>query len=91
MKLLIAILITMLCALQYKLWVQPNGVGTLVQLHRHILHQTKENQRLTQRNQALAAEVTDLKHGHVALEERARNELGMLKEDESFYQVVHEK
>ena len=50
--------------------------------------QKKENAKLKQRNEALAAEVQDLKSGREAIEERARSELGLVKPDETFYQVV---
>ena len=53
-----------------------------------IAAQVEENAQLNERNQTLAAEVDDLKQGYEAIEERARHELGMIKEGETFYQVV---
>ena len=50
-----------------------------------------ENQRLRERNASLAAEVIDLKHGMEAVEERARSEMGMIKSDEMFYQIINSK
>jgi cell division protein FtsB len=52
--------------------------------------QIEENQRLSERNQSLAAEVLDLKQGMEAIEERARSEMGMIKNNETFYQIVDE-
>ena len=57
-------------------------------LKRSVEAQQAENQRLRERNQALAAEVMDLKQGQEAIEERARSELGMIKEGEEFYQII---
>jgi len=52
--------------------------------------QIEENDQLLERNQSLAAEVYDLKNGYEAIEERARSEMGMIKNDETFYQVIHQ-
>ncbi len=88
MRLLIAILILMLIILQYRLWV---GEGSLAEVH--ILRQEIDEQKqvllqLEQRNGALQAEVSDLKRGLEAIEERARSELGMIKQGEIFYQIT---
>jgi len=53
-----------------------------------LMTQENENRQRRERNQMLAAEVMDLKEGVVAIEERARNELGMIKQDEIFYQLI---
>jgi cell division protein FtsB len=69
------------------------GDGSLAEvweLYRQVEEQKEENRRLRERNQALDAEVLDLKQGLEAIEERAREELGMIREDESFYQIVEE-
>ena len=58
---------------------------------RELAEQRDENERLAERNAALEAEVLDLKQGLDAVEERARSELGMIKEDEVFYQIVEDK
>ena len=87
-KLLILGLGTILVLLQYPLWFGSGGFLTLLQLQREIDHQRVENARLRERNQALEAEVADLKEGLAAIEERARSELGMVKKGETFYQVV---
>jgi cell division protein FtsB len=78
----------MLVLLQYRLWI---GNGSLTEVHH--LEQEKqsileENESLKERNYSLAAEVLDLKQGLDAIEERARSEMGMIKKDETFYQLV---
>ena len=88
MKVLVAILVVLLLLLQYRLWVGDGSLGEVWRLHQAIEAQQKENERLAERNRALEAEVKDLKQGLEAIEERARSELGMVREDETFYQVV---
>ena len=88
MRLLIVLLIVVLAALQYRLWV---GAGSLADLHglqQEIDAQRVELERLRARNQELQAEVEDLRGGEAALEERARGELGMIKAGEAFIQVI---
>lgn len=82
------ILIALLIALQFKLWSDAGGMREVDTLRAAVKKQTDENQRLQQRNQALAADVTDLKSGEQAVEARARAELGLIKPGETFYQVV---
>jgi cell division protein FtsB len=74
--------------LQYPLWFGNGGVIAVWQLNREIAAQQAENTKLRDRNNALDAEVKDLKQGSAALEERARAELGMVKKGETFYQIV---
>lgn len=74
--------------LQYRLWMSPNGVRELARLEHAVAEQRSENERLTNRNAQLAAEVRDLKKGVTALEERARSDLGMIAGNETFYQVI---
>ena len=88
MKLLAFTLITMLAMLQYDLWVGEGSLASAWQLERAIETQQQENARLQTRNDTLAAEVQDLKGGLAAIEERARSELGMAKEQETFIQVI---
>ncbi len=88
MKWLTLSLAVLLALLQYVLWFGDGGVRDLWQLERQVAEQQSENERLTERNDALAAEVRDLKTGLEAVEARARLELGMIKEDEVFYQVI---
>lgn len=82
------ILIVLLVALQVKLWLGEGGMRDLHALRARVAAQQAENARLKQRNQALSAEVQDLKHGKQAVEARARSELGLIKPGETFYQVV---
>ncbi|MEC8428144.1 MAG: cell division protein FtsB [Pseudomonadota bacterium] len=88
MKYLIAILTLLLIGLQYRLWVGEGSMADVVRLDREIQAQTLENDRLAQRNEILAAEVSALKAGPEAVEERAREELGMIKRGETFYLVI---
>jgi cell division protein FtsB len=78
----------LLLLLQYPLWFGSGGVIAVWQLKREISTQQAENARLLERNNALDAEVKDLKQGSAAIEERARTELGMVKKGETFYQVI---
>jgi cell division protein FtsB len=75
-------------ALQAKLWLGDGGWPEAEALQQTVDEQRAENARLQQRNDALAAEVEDLKSGETAVEERARSELGMVKPGETFYRVV---
>jgi cell division protein FtsB len=88
MKWLVALLFVIVLATQYRLWLSRDGVSEVLQLRESVSSQRAENERLTQRNQQLAAEVRDLKQGYTALEERARSELGMIAGNETFFQVV---
>jgi cell division protein FtsB len=88
MKTLAVALATMLVALQYPLWIGKGSWMRVWELDRQVAAQREINVRLKARNDALDAEVRDLKQGQDAIEERARLELGMIKNDEVFYQVV---
>jgi cell division protein FtsB len=81
-------LLLILGALQAKLWLGAGGWPEAKSLQRTVRTQRTENLRLQQRNDALSAEVEDLKSGETAVEERARSELGMIKPGETFYRVV---
>jgi cell division protein FtsB len=87
-RLLIAILVILFLALQYRLWVGEGSLAEVSNLSQQVEAQKAENQRLKDRNAVLDAEVQDLKTGYEAIEERARSELGMIKDDETFYQIV---
>ena len=90
MRILVAILLVLLLVLQYDLWVGEGSLATVWHLQKTIDTQEQENRYLKERNETLAAEVKDLKTGLDAIEERARNDLGMIKEGETFIQVVEE-
>lgn len=91
MKLVFGLLIVLLLALQYQLWVSEDGFPELRRLQRSVAQQKHENRVLTERNQVLTAEVRDLKSGLDALEERARSELGMIKPGETFFQIIEDQ
>jgi cell division protein FtsB len=74
--------------LQSRLWLSASGVQEFTRLETAVAQQRTEDERLADRNRQLAAEVRDLKSGFGALEERARSDLGMIANNETFYQVV---
>ena len=88
MKISTAIFILVLALLQYRLWVGNGSMTEVHQLENQIAQMQEQNQELKERNLSLAAEVMDLKEGQDAIEERARSEMGMIKYDETFYQIV---
>ncbi len=88
MKLLSYLLIAILVGLQYPLWIGKGSWMRVWELDRQLAQQREGNARMKARNEALDADVRDLKQGHEAAEERARLELGMMRKDEVFYQVV---
>lgn len=90
MKLLIGVLSVLFIVLQIKLWAGSGSVAAIWRFNRAVELQKIENIALLERNRALEAEVKDLQQGSDAIEERARAELGMIKKDETFFQVVHE-
>ena len=90
MKILVAILLILLVILQYDLWVGEGSLATVWQLQKALDAQQQENAQLKARNKALEAEVNDLKSGLQAIEERARSEMGMIKQDETFIQVIED-
>ena len=83
-------LLVLIAALQLKLWTGTGGTPDVTRLRARVEAQRAENETLKQRNEALAADVRDLKEGREAVEERARSELGMVKPGETFYQVIEE-
>jgi cell division protein FtsB len=84
-------LLGLLIVLQGRLWLADDGWSEVSRLRSGVAEQQAENQRLAERNARLEAEVNDLKGGFAALEERARSDLGMVGEDESFYLFVPEQ
>jgi cell division protein FtsB len=88
MKWLITVLIVIFVYLQYRLWIGDGSYANLAYLKSEIAQQGAENARLQERNRVLAAEVTALKQDEDALEERARNDLGMIKKGETFFMVL---
>lgn len=90
MRILVAILLILLLVLQYDLWVGDGSLATVWHLQKEVDAQQLENTYLKERNETLAAEVKDLKTGLDAIEERSRDDLGMIKEGETYIQVVEE-
>ena len=91
MKIIAIVLLFLLIWLQYKIWLQDGGVPEVLQLEREVASEKVEVESLQERNQSLDAEVKDLKRGLDAIEERARSELGMIKQGEVYYQVIEDK
>ena len=88
MRALAATLILLIVAIQYPLWFGKGGWLRVRHLDQQLEEQRARNETLALRNAALNAEVLDLKTGLDAIEERARAELGMIKPDEVFFQVL---
>ncbi|MES2917115.1 MAG: cell division protein FtsB [Pseudomonadota bacterium] len=87
-KLLLGLALVAFIALQYTLWVGEGGVRDVHALKRAIATQQAENEKLLERNRVLEAEVRDLKNGLEAIEEHSRQDLGMIKQNETFYLVT---
>lgn len=91
MRKLTVIFIVLIALLQYPLWLGKGSWSRVWQYSQQIEAHEKRNDYYRQRNETLRAEVRDLKQGQSAIEERARSELGMIKQDEVFYQVMQRK
>jgi cell division protein FtsB len=85
------VLLLIIALLQYPLWLGKGGWIRVWEYERQVQAQREVNQKLEQRNAALDAEVRDLKSGYEAIEERARYELGMIKDGEVFVQIPQKK
>lgn len=87
-RFLLLTLLVLLAALQYRIWLGDANLLELSSLRKEIVEQRENNDELLLRNHQLEAEVKDLRKGLRAIEERARSELGMVKPDETFYQLI---
>ncbi len=87
-KILIAILILLTLQLQYRLWFGDGSVQQVKEYQQRLDVLKKEVKEKKERNDALYGEVLDLRKGDEAIEERAREELGMIKENETFFQII---
>lgn len=87
MRWLAAVLLLLIAALQYPLWLGKGGWLSVRELDRQVAAQRDANAKLKLRNDTLDADVRDLKTGSEAIEERARSELGMVKHDEVLFQL----
>ena len=90
MKWLTLALFALVALIQYPLWLGKGGWLRVWEVDQQITAQREVNGRLKARNMALDADVRDLKQGFDAIEERARSELGMIRQDEIFFQLVEE-
>jgi cell division protein FtsB len=87
-RLVCVLLLALIALLQYGLWLGKGSWLRVWEIDRSIAEQRRTNDTLAARNAGLDAEVRDLKEGLGAIEERARNELGMIRRDEVFFQVL---
>jgi len=88
MKILLVIILLLITHLQYRLWLGDDSIAEIEAAKLHLANLKKQVDEKKQRNDALYAEVEDLRKGQEALEERARDELGMIKDNETFFQVL---
>ena len=87
MRILAAVFVVLIAALQYPMWLGKGGWLQVREFDRQLVAQRDVNAGLKARNERLDAEVRDLKTGYEAIEERARSELGMVRQDEVFFQL----
>ncbi|GAA5218412.1 cell division protein FtsB [Corallincola platygyrae] len=88
MRFLWVVMLIVFALLQQRLWFGKNSIRDALDLQDQVQAQAKANERLTERNRLMYEEIRDLRSGNEAIEERARNELGMIKEGETFYRVL---
>ncbi|GLX79664.1 cell division protein FtsB [Thalassotalea insulae] len=88
MRIVSGILLVFLVLLQYRLWFGKNSVPDYIALKDEVVRQQLDNDKLRQRNKLLYADTDDLKSGLEAIEERARKELGMIKQGETFFRII---
>ncbi|MDG1753079.1 MAG: cell division protein FtsB [Thalassotalea sp.] len=91
MRVITIVLLIFLVLLQYRLWFGKNSVPDYLSLEDEVARQKVDNDKLRQRNKLLYADTDDLKSGSEAIEERARNELGMIKNGETFFRIIPNK
>lgn len=88
MRVITVVLFIFLLLLQHRLWFGKNSVPDYLALKSEVNRQIQNNDKLKQRNKLLYADTDDLKLGVEAIEERARNELGMIKQGETFFRII---
>jgi cell division protein FtsB len=91
MKILIVIIGLLIIHLQYRIWVGEGSVAQIKEYQARLETAKEKAKEKKERNEALYAEIEDLRKGQEAIEERARDELGMIKENETFFQVIEDK
>ena len=87
-KILLVVLVLLIVQLQYRLWLGDGSIQQINEYQQRLDSLKAEAKEKKERNDALYAEVLDLRKGEEAIEERARNELGMIKENETFFQII---
>ncbi|BDX05555.1 cell division protein FtsB [Planctobacterium marinum] len=87
-KIVTGLLFILLLALQYRLWFGKHSIPDYLNMEQELAAQLQHNQNLRQRNSLLIADIQDLKMGLESIEERARNELGLIKPGETFYRIL---
>ncbi len=87
-KIMPILLIALIIFIQYRLWFDAGGILAMQQLKKQLTLQTTENEQLKQRNDNLVLQIQNLQSNQDAIESRARQELGMIKKGETFYQLV---
>jgi cell division protein FtsB len=90
MQILVAVLIAALVFLHYSLWIAEDGARQTQALRIAVRAQIEDNAELDERNRTLEAEVEDLKRGLMAIEERARSDMGMIRRDETFFRLLEQ-
>lgn len=91
MRWLLAGLLLILVFLQYRLWIAEGSLAEQKRLERQVEEQTTINQSLRERNAVLEREVLELQTGNRSVEQRAREQLGLVREGETFYQLVEKE
>ena len=86
---IVIVLLLLLGILQYKLWISGGGIRETIELHHAIAKQTQANQKIVVRNKVLSTQVQELKQGKATVIDLARDEIGMIKSNETYYQFVH--
>ena len=90
MRWLLAILVALLLVLQYRLWIAEGSLAEKTRLEQQVQEQIAVNEELRARNALLEREVLELQNGNTVVEQRAREELNLVREDEVYYQFVDE-
>ncbi|RTE87118.1 MULTISPECIES: cell division protein FtsB [Gammaproteobacteria] len=88
MRILTLVMVLIVLALQYRVWFGEYGARDIRELKQEVLRQQEANATVAQRNQLMYADIEDLRNAHEAVEERARNELGLIRENETFFRMI---
>ena len=91
MKFITLLLVLLLLIIQINIWLNRDGYSSIVEIKELIQNQQKENDEMLSRNCQLKEEIKDLKDGFSAIEEKAREDIGMIKEGEEFYLITEPK